>query len=243
MTAEPGTRTFTGTEARLMLRRARVGALGTLARQGGAPYVSVINLATDVAGPPVIFVSGLAWHTQNLRADSRASVMVANLPTEGDALTGPRITVIGRFAEVEDAALKARYAARHPQARTYLEFADFGLWRLEPETIHAVAGFGRIETLKPEEVFLSAEMTAEIAGLALSAAAHINADHADAVRLYATKLAQARDGDWRVTAIDPDGFLVEAGGTARHIAFDAPVFTAAALREAFAALAQRARLL
>ena len=236
-------RTFTGAEARLMLRRARVGALGTLARQGGAPYVSVINLATDIAGLPVIFVSGLAWHTQNLKADPRASVMVASLPAEGDALTGPRITVIGRFVEVRDAGLKARYAARHPQARTYLDFADFSLWRLEPEIIHAVAGFGRIETLQPADVFLSAESCAEIAGLASSAAAHVNADHADAVQIYATRLAQARAGDWRVTAIDPDGFLVEASGTARHIAFDAPVFSAAALREAFSALAQRARLL
>ena len=98
---------------------------------------------------PLILVSKLAWHTQNLLADARASVLVGELPPTGDALVGPRVTVLGRFEPVEDANLRRRYLARHPQAGLYADFPDFSFWRLNPSGIHGVAGFGRIETLTP----------------------------------------------------------------------------------------------
>ena len=50
-------RSFTGTEARQLLRRARTGTLSTLNRDDGIPYASLVNVATDVAGWPLILVS------------------------------------------------------------------------------------------------------------------------------------------------------------------------------------------
>lgn len=146
-------RTFSGAEARQMLTRARTAALGTLDFESGSPYVSVINLAMDGAGRPAILISRLARHTQNLEKDSRGSILVSELPTEGDALTGPRVTILGTFRRMGDADLRARYLARHPESQMYVDFADFSFWRLEPSLVHAVAGFGRIETLPPHEVF------------------------------------------------------------------------------------------
>ena len=145
-------RTFTGSEARLLLRRARTGTLASLNRDGGGPYASLVNVAADVQGRPILLVSTLAWHTRNLLADGRASVMVAELPAEGDALTGARMTVMGRFVQCADPAVRRRYLARHPAAELYADFGDFAFWRMEPEMVHAVAGFGRIETLAADEV-------------------------------------------------------------------------------------------
>ena len=99
-------RSFSGEEARNLLRRARTATLGTLNADDGIPYASLVNVATDVRGWPLILVSTLAWHTRNLLADPRASLMVAEVPATGDALTGPRVTVMGRFAKVEDAAVQ-----------------------------------------------------------------------------------------------------------------------------------------
>jgi putative heme iron utilization protein len=148
---------FSGTSMRRILRRARTCSLSTLARGDGTPYGSLANIATDVAGRPLVLVSKLAWHTQNLEADARASVLVGELPVKGDALVGPRVTVLGRFERVEDASLRRRYLARHPQAALYADFPDFSFWRLSPSAIHGVAGFGRIETLAPNEVFPDAD--------------------------------------------------------------------------------------
>ena len=73
---------------RQLLRRARTCSLSTLIAGDGTPYGSLANIATDMAGRPIILISRLAWHTQNLEADARASVLVGELPAKGDALVG-----------------------------------------------------------------------------------------------------------------------------------------------------------
>jgi heme oxygenase (biliverdin-IX-beta and delta-forming) len=237
----PASRSLTATDARLLIRRARTCALGTSNRAPHGPYVSLANIATDERGHPVIFISKLAWHTRNIEADPLASIMVSEIPAEGDALTGPRVTVMGRFKGVDAKEIAARYAQHHPAARIYLDFPDFSFFRLNPEKIHAVAGFGRIETLEPDEVFLPEKQAAAIMAVAPGAIDHMNADHADAVELYAVKLLGAAPGKWRVTAIDPDGALLAQEGKVLRLAFDKAAGNAADLRQAFVALAQRAR--
>lgn len=233
-----GSRRFTGDEARWLLRRARTGTLASLDRDGGGPYASLVNVATDGAGAPLLLLSALAWHTKNLDANPRASVMVAELPKAGDALTGPRITVMGRFAKVEDMGLRRRYLARHPAAALYAGFGDFSFWRMEPEQVHAVAGFGRIETLEAGEIF---PPTDEIAGIEGGAIARMNEDHGLAVRLYATKLLGKRDGDWKVAAIDCDGADLVLGEESLRLDFERRVESAEELRSMLAALAAKAR--
>jgi putative heme iron utilization protein len=237
MTEKPS---FSGMAMRHILRRARTCSLSTLARGDGTPYGSLANIATDISGRPLILVSKLAWHTQNLLADARASVLVGELPPTGDALVGPRVTVLGRFEPIEDAELRRRYLARHPQAVLYADFPDFSFWRLSPSGIHGVAGFGRIETLTPIEVFPPAE---EMAALENSAIEHMNHDHAEAVHLYATKILKAQPGPWRVLAIDPDGADLGLHEQSLRMEFHTPVFTAEALRKKFAELAYAARTL
>lgn len=226
-------RSFSAQEARNLLRRARTGTLGTINREDGIPYASLVNIATDVRGWPLILVSTLAWHTRNLLADPRASIMVAELPESGDALTGARVTVLGRFSKVEDAGLRRRYLARHPAAELYSGFGDFALWRLEPETAHAVAGFGRIETIGANELFPSAD---EMMALEESAIAHMNSDHADAIQRYAEKLLGATAGGWDIAGIDPDGMDLKRGEEVRRLEFSSPVHTADALRRLLATL-------
>ena len=113
---EKRSRSFTGDQMRLLLRRARIGTLSTLSADDGGPYGSLANVATDYEGRPLLFVSRLALHTQNLLKDGRASIMVGELPEKGDALVGQRISVMGRFEKIENAELKQRYLARHPAA-------------------------------------------------------------------------------------------------------------------------------
>ena len=235
MSEKPG---FSGTAMRQLLRRARTCSLSTLNRGDGTPYGSLANVATDVVGSPLILISRLAWHTQNLEMDSRASVLVGELPAKGDALTGPRVTVLGRFEPVDDSNLRRRYLARHPQAAMYADFPDFSFWRLRPSSIHGVAGFGRIETLVPEAVF---PFAAEIEALEISAIEHMNRDHGEAIHLYATKILKAPPGPWRVLAIDPDGADLGLQDQSLRMDFHEPVFSAEALRQKFSELAYEAR--
>lgn len=231
-----GQRTFSGTEARRLLRRARTATLASLNRDDGTPYASLVNVATDVTGHPLLLISTLAWHTKNLLSDPRASIMVAEVPPSGDALTGPRVTVMGRFVKAEDEGARRRYLARHPQASFYAGFGDFALWRLEPERAHAVAGFGRIETMSADEVFPS--VSAMIA-LEDGAIQHMNEDHDDAIQRYAEKLLGAKPGGWKIAGIDPDGADLQRKEEVLRLQFDAPVTSAGELRKLFAGLGER----
>ena len=144
---------FSGQDMRQILVRAKTCTFSTISYKDGAPFGALANIATDKSGRPVLLMSTLAWHTRNLIADPRASVMVAEVPQAGDALTGPRVTVIGRFERSDDSGLRSRYLVHHPYAELYADFGDFSFWLMTPSSVHGVAGFGRIETLTPEEVF------------------------------------------------------------------------------------------
>lgn len=231
-------RSFSADEARNLLRRARTGTLATVNADDGTPYASLVNLATDVPGCPVILVSTLAWHTRNLLSDPRGSVMVAELPADGDALTGARVTVMGRFSKVDRVLVGRRYLARHPAAERYADFGDFAFWRLEPERAHAVAGFGRIETIPANEMFPSAD---EMIALEEGAVQHMNDDHADAIQRYAQRLLGATPGGWKIEAIDTDGADLRRDEQSLRLPFGVPVHSGGALRSLLARLGERVR--
>ena len=139
-------------EVRRLLRQARGGSLATLDRDTGHPYASLVNVAIDLAGRPILFISRLAWHTRNLEKNPKASLLVSE-PDKGNDLAAARLTVIGEFARSDDDDLRTSYLTHHPEARVYLDFADFSFWLMRPQRVHAIAGFGRIETLDANEVF------------------------------------------------------------------------------------------
>ena len=234
---------FPGAEARRLIRHMRHGSLATFDRDSGHPYASLVNFATDLAGLPVISISRLARHTYNLLYNPRASLLAARLPASGDMLTGARVTVLGDFEQITRETIADRYGNHHPQARMYLDFPDFSFWRLNGKLVHGVAGFGRIETLAANEVFLSESSLTGFAELAAGASTHLNSDHADTVRLFATRLLKREEGDWRVTSIDPDGTLLEGSGEAVRLDFDSIVSSAEDLRAAFVKLSQCARMM
>ena len=134
--------------------------------------------------------------------------------------------------------MSRRYLARHPAAELYAGFGDFAFWRLEPERAHAVAGFGRIETIPADEMFPSAD---EMIALEEGAVAHMNADHDDAIQRYAEHLLGATPGGWKIMAIDPDGADLRRGEDVLRLPFAGPVFSGGALRSLLARLGEQTR--
>src|SRR5213592_2697176 len=83
---------------RSLLRRSRQGALATLDMSSGAPYCSLVNVATHPDGSPILLISRLALHTRNILDDGRVSLMLDER-AEGDPLEGSRIMLMGRAEE------------------------------------------------------------------------------------------------------------------------------------------------
>ncbi len=179
--------------ARALLRTARIGALATIDRNTGHPFASLVNVATDVDASPLILVSRLATHTANLEKDGRASLLLSS-GGRGDPLAHPRLTVLGVFVPVgrdhrDEPRLRRRFLARHPKSELYAGFADFSFWRLTIAAAHLNAGFARAADLKAADLVTDITGAENLIAAEESALAHMNDDHAEAIRLYATKLS------------------------------------------------------
>jgi heme oxygenase (biliverdin-IX-beta and delta-forming) len=229
--------------ARSLLRRSRQGALATLMAESGDPYCSLVNVASHADGSPILLISRLALHTRNILADHRVSLMLDER-AEGDPLEGSRIMLAGRAeqAGADDLPLlRRRYLNAHPSAEAFVNFSDFSFFRIWPAGAHLVAGFGRIVDLKPEQFLTDISDAGALLEAEQNAIDHMNADHRDAMNLYATKLLGAEAADWRCTGCDPDGMDMQADTKALRLDFPRRIVTPAALRQTLKELADRAR--
>jgi heme iron utilization protein len=231
--------------AKQLLRVTRAGALATIDRNTGHPFSSLVNVATDADGSLLILISRLATHTANIEVDSRASVLLA-AAGKGDPLAHPRLTVLGAFVRIERgtpcaARAERRFLSRHPKSRLYAGFGDFWFWRLQVVSAHLNGGFARAADLKAHDILTSVEDAAEIVEIEENAIGHMNSDHADAVRLYATSLLGEADGAWVVTGIDPEGIDLALGDHTARMPFAGRVTDGHALRRTLAEMAAQAR--
>jgi heme iron utilization protein len=231
--------------AKQLLRVTRAGALATIDRNTGHPFSSLVNVATDADGSPLILISQLATHTANIEIDSRASVLLA-AAGKGDPLAHPRLTVLGAFVRIERGTpfatrTERRFLSRHPKSRLYAGFGDFSFWRLQVVSAHLNGGFARAVDLEASDILTPVEDAVEIVEIEENAIGHMNSDHADVVRLYATRLLDEADGAWAVTGIDPDGIDLALGDRTARLPFAGRVTDGHALRTTLADMAAQAR--
>lgn len=227
--------------AKRLLRTTRAGALATLDRNTGYPFASLVNVATDLDGSPIILVSRLSTHTANLERDGRASVLLATAG-KGDPLAHPRLTVLGEFIRYSnDLRLPRRFLTRHPKSELYAGFADFSFWRMTVVAAHLNGGFARAADLAAKDVLTDLAGAEALVETEEGAIEHMNSDHADAVALYATKLLGAANGAWRVTGLDPEGVDLILGDATLRLSFAQRVTDGTGLRTVLKELAERAR--
>jgi putative heme iron utilization protein len=229
--------------ARSLLRRSRQGALATLVPGSGDPYCSLVNVASNWDGSPILLISRLALHTRNILGDPRVSLMLDER-AEGDPLEGARIMLAGRAEQAsgaEEAVLRRRYLNAHPSAEVFVNFNDFSFFKIIPAAAHLVAGFGRIVDLEPEQFLTDISDADALLEAEQGAIEHMNADHRDAMSLYATRLLGAEAADWRCTGCDPDGMDMQAGTKTLRLEFPERVSNGTALRKMLVKLAAEAR--
>ncbi|HVY21118.1 MAG TPA: DUF2470 domain-containing protein [Bauldia sp.] len=227
--------------ARRVLRLAATGSLATLSGDG-APFASLVTVATTMEGEPLVLISDIAVHTRNVKRDARVSILlVAPGGEAGDPLAGARLSVNGTIAMDDDENHRRRFLARHPEAKGYATFRDFNLYRINATGGHLVAGFGRIVDLAAADLLTDTSDCAELAAAEASAIEHMNDDHAEALSLYATRLLGMPAGEWQTTGADPEGLDLKAGGLHARLEFPQKARNGGDLRAILVHFAQEAR--
>jgi putative heme iron utilization protein len=228
-------------EARKVLRSAATGSLATI-DQNGYPFASLVTVATTASGEPLMLLSDIAVHAKNLKRDDRASLLlVAPGGESGDPLAGARMTVTGRVVRDDEPDHRRRFLARHEEGIGYADFKDFNFYRLAVETTHLVAGFGRIVSVKRDDLLIDLAGREAVMAGEEGAVTHMNEDHADAIHVYATRLLGLPAAQWKMTGFDLEGLDLRAGALRGRLEFPEPLKAPGDLRRILVDLAKRAR--
>jgi heme oxygenase (biliverdin-IX-beta and delta-forming) len=230
--------------ARTLAYLGRTGTLATLSRKHpGHPFASVMPYALDDRGRPLLLISTMAMHTQNLADDPRASLLVTQPGWTGDPLAAGRLTLMGEARRVRGAEARPAYLARHERAKYWVDFDDFSFWRLEIIDLYYVGGFAAMDWLTPAS-YMDARPD-PLADVSAGILEHVNRDHADALVAYARHFGGEPADEATMVAIDRLGFKLRVRAADRlysvRIAFPTEVTTARQSREVLVGMAQQAR--
>ena len=232
--------------ARTLMYLGRIGSLSTQSRkQPGFPFGSVMPYALDERGCPIFLISTMAMHTQHLRADPRATLLVTQADGHGDPLGASRVTLIGNVRPVEQsevAAVRKLYLASYPNSKYWVDYEDFSFYRMEVVDIYYVGGFGVMGWIPaPEYAQAQPDPLADAAAEILQ---HMNTDHKDALILLAREFAGIDAQEAAMTSVDRLGFHLRLkardGARGARIVFLHEVRNPAETRKVLIEMVQRA---
>jgi putative heme iron utilization protein len=230
--------------ARTLASVGLIGSLSTHSRKfPGFPFGSMMPYATDELGRPVFFISSMAMHTQNLHEDPRASLLITQPDVSGDPLGAARLTLLGSVTEGAAGRVKDLYLARHENAKFWQDYTDFAYYRLETSGVYFIGGFGVMGWVSAEDY--GSALPDPLAEAAPGIIQHMNADHADALRLIAHRFAGEAADEAAMTAVDRLGFHLRLksgdGMRGRRVAFLQEVKSSDAARVALVEMVRLAQ--
>ena len=199
--------------------------------------------AADSLGRPVFFISSMAMHTQNLRQDPRASLLITQPDVSGDPLGSARLSLLGEAMEAPAPEVKELYLSRYENAKFWQDYSDFAYYRLEVSGVYFIGGFGVMGWISAEEY--QSALPDPLAAVAPAIIRHMNADHSDALRLIARRFAGEDPDEAAITAVDRLGFhlRLKSGDRihGRRVAFLQEVKDAGDARRVFVEMVRQAK--
>jgi putative heme iron utilization protein len=140
------------------------------------------------------------------------------------------------------AEVREFYLARHANASYWVDFQDFGFFRMTLADIYFVGGFGSMGWVTPDDY---ARATVDpLADEASSLMREINTEQAETLLLLARVYGNAEARQATVTALDRLGFHLRITTPGRmqggRLAFTSPVRNASEVRAGLAGLAAQA---
>jgi putative heme iron utilization protein len=180
-----------------------------------------------------------------LLADPRCSLLLGE-PGKGDPLAHPRISLHCRAVKLErgstlEAQARRRYLNRNPKAKLYVDLGDFSFFRLEVQNASLNGGFGKAYLLTPTDLLIQSPALEALAESEQGALDHMNAEHQDAVAVYAHHFAREKRDGWTLIGFDPDGMDIASGDAVRRIFFPQPLTEAGELRKVLVEMARTGR--
>jgi putative heme iron utilization protein len=185
----------------------------------GYPFGSLLPICRDVQANPLLLISHLAQHTQNLDKDPRCSLTLIR-SEHADVLQWTRLTCLADAEPVTAGDALERYCRYFPDGRRYHKELNFNLYRLRPKQFYLIAGFGSARWYDVSRVLDAPHFHTAVE---LEFLYQVNAhDHELLKRLLAHRDLQIPD---RIQAVgaDPQGLDVRLGEHLIRLHFSRPI--------------------
>ena len=192
--------------ARTLMHLGGASSLATMSQKhSGYPFGSVMPYATEENGNPIFLISQMAMHTKNLKAEPRATLLVAE--QSASPLGAARISLMGDVHEITDAerdSASEAYLTRHPESQQWVRFGDFGFYRLIVKDIYFVGGFGVMGWVTATD-YAKAEAD-PLVEAATGIIQHMNEDHVESMILLVKAHQGIQANSVQMTTVDRYGF-------------------------------------
>ena len=190
----------------------------------GSPFGSYVDYVLDDDGNPVLLMNEMSMHTMNIlsakgRDDGRPTLcslfMQLQHPGSSSGQDISRCSLTGTVTKISNDSpdidsLRLRYSIAHSYADRVMDSPKFSFYRLTPEKVYFVGGFGVLAEWVPVDEYKSAkpDILAAAGNEAYAMIKKLNREeHKEDLMLTATHLLGLDNiEDIRVTSIDRLGF-------------------------------------
>ncbi|GKY98225.1 hypothetical protein MPSEU_000780200 [Mayamaea pseudoterrestris] len=165
------------------------------------PAGGVVAFAPDEQGRPIMVLSNLSTHKQDLKVNSKCSLTVATKEFKG--LADARVNLMGTCHVLEretpeHAQAKEFFLAKHPDS-FWIEFGDFDVMRMDVEHVRFVGGFARVGSISAADY--AKTQPDSIAAFGGHVAKHMNDDHMEAtIAMVQANIPGMKDPNNKVTS-------------------------------------------
>lgn len=172
----------------------------------GAPFGSFVDYVLDDAGNPILLMNDMSMHTINVNSSPVVTLFAQLGRQEGQdvsrcSVTGVLTKMIRTDPDMD--AVRMRYSIAHTYADQVMDSPKFAFYRLTPQKIYFVGGFGVLaKWVEPIDYREAApDILAQHAPTIVS---RINRDHGEDLQLTAVHLLNVTSAieNIRMTSVD-----------------------------------------
>ena len=222
-------------EAVKLMRANNVAVLSTLSKKyNNFPFGSFITYVTGQDRSIYIYASDIAEHTKNIIKNSKSCLTIFKLKVNQDKQNSSRLSIMGDFKKIQNQddieSCKIRFFKFLPESKTYSNMHDFNFYKMQPNKIRWIGGFGEIAWLKDK--FWTSE-NPDWSEDEDSIVNHVNNDHKDVVIATLKGVHDIYDKNVEVLSLSIDGYYLKTNNEIFYIPFDYPCENSKQVRDEF----------
>ena len=199
------------TNAINLLRNSNTGILSTISKKNkDYPFGSFTTFISSRDRTICFYLSDIAQHTINFKANSKACLTISGNKTNDDAQNSERLSLMGDIKLLESNDInyyKNKFHTLFPASKKYADFHGFNFYQLEINSARWIGGFGKIAWLDMKNWV---KKIPEWKGAENSIINHMNNDHLNSIISSLNAQHAVKDNTARMIFITIDGYYLQS---------------------------------